>query len=71
MNTEKPSIKNEILSETAVFDYVAGHMNKDYRAMFEEKLAQDPALQRQVNEERLLLEQLAKVTSPFTAHCPH
>ena len=61
MNTQKPNIKNEILSETAVFDYVAGHMNEEYRAIFEEKLARDPNLQRQVNEERLLREQLVKV----------
>ena len=48
------SDQSSILRDTAVFDYVSGSQSKAAKALFEEKLAQDEVLQREVEFERAL-----------------
>lgn len=60
MKTLKGNNPIDIFYESLVADYVAGHLNnrEEVRADFEKALANDEALQKAVDEERLLRETL-------------
>lgn len=55
---KKSDNPNDILRETAVFDYVAGHQSDDNRRNFERMMTDDKALQRAVEAEQRLRDEL-------------
>ena len=58
MKMKKIDNRIETLRESAVYDYVAGHMNKDNLENFEILLAYDTQLQNMVHAERVFRERL-------------
>ncbi len=61
-NDNNESLENsEILKELAIFDYVAGNLSKSAKQNFEKMLEQNPALQEEVNAEKILRQRMEKI----------
>jgi len=55
-----PNNNSDLLLEIAVFEYVAGHLEGEKKRTFEKSLAQNPQLQKAVDRERALRNELGK-----------